>query len=110
MTKTNRVLTAAFLTSFTIVLILGLTACGIDSGTITSKSYTPPSSYTVSTCGGMDSKGQCIAWYPAVYFTPECWELDLGNEAGDTGSVCVDPHSWELVHPGEHWPRDLTGQ
>lgn len=103
--KTNRVLTIAFLASFTIVLILGLSGCSnVTEGVITSKNYVPPSTWWSQQCVTYDSKGQCKVWMPVQNTDPECWQLSLKNAAEDTGDICIDPESWRQVRPGEPWP------
>lgn len=83
------------------VAALALAACSsISSGFITEKHYEPASSYTTMYCASYNSKGGCVFYAPMTHQVPEHWVFELRN-GDDTGSVDVDPNTYESYDVGD---------
>lgn len=79
----------------TAVAALGLAGCGgISAGTVTAKSY--EASYTSYST---TMAGKVPITMPITQ--PECFRLDLRNEDGETGHVCVTAASWDSTNVGD---------
>lgn len=97
---------------------LALAACSsVTHGTITSKQYKPEQQWTYEqpiysqrcTTSGYGSRtstscsSYISSWIPIPETDPECWQLNLRNGSGDTGSVCVSEQAWNGARVGGSW-------
>lgn len=88
------------------VPLLALSACGINSGTVTAKTHADAYSntYYVDQCFAYDKNMNCTVNMPMpqTEYVPECWGLDLRNQ-DKTGSVCVDQATWNATEIGSRF-------
>lgn len=108
------------------VLTLAACAADVEHGTITGKQYSPANyytdmqpvygqvcrnvyqtvrsptgSYTVRTTQVCTSVR--TGYRAVVEGHGSCYELDLKNSSGDTGSVCVSEDAWNNAKVGGQW-------
>lgn len=79
---------------FLLPLSVFLTACGIQDGVVTSKSYVPEHTYTtITTINGCPC-------YPVIWTDPECWEVDFAK-GDDTNDACLSKVDWDRYNVGD---------
>lgn len=80
-------------------LMLLAAACGIDAGTVTSRSYKDPYVDWVTLCSGTGTTVSCMV-YPS--HMPECWQITF-SDGKDDNSVCVGRSTWDSFAVGDHF-------
>lgn len=108
------------------VLALAACAADVEHGTITSKQYVPSDYYTVmqpvyrNVCKTVTQRVRqsngtyttrtaqsCVSvrsgYRAVIEGHGDCYELDLKNSSGDTGSVCVSESAWNGAKVGGQW-------
>jgi hypothetical protein len=95
-----RSLAGALLAAVTIALA----GCGgppMDAGTVMSKQYDDPDSWTQLVCSHHDGKGTCIMWMPVVHNDGPHWTLKLRNDSGQQGEREVTQVEYDAAKVGE---------
>lgn len=99
----------------TLLLAFSFAGCAapVTSGTVTAKHYTPYRHWTTMggyayTClPGFDGKMDCKYKYsPFVtedHYQNECYGLDLQDDQGKSGSVCIDATNYSTIQVGDYW-------
>lgn len=95
----------------TAAVLLPLTACGIEHGTVTGKEYIAaytdwdPIPITRTRCSGSGKQSSCqtvtVGYRSVPEYHPACWELQLRNAHGDTGEVCVSHSEYATTKTGD---------
>lgn len=79
-----------------------LAACGIDAGTVTSRSYEDPYVEYIWLCSAYDSRGACTFGMDYPSHVPECWRIHFAA-GDDENSACVGRSTWDSYQVGDHF-------
>lgn len=110
---------ALALASMLMVFLFAACTPAVTSGTVTGKSYhaahdttamipiyttSCTSQYNPSTKSSSQNCTQQFAYFmPVTTHHSECYELNLKNDDGNTGSVCASQTDYETIKVGDFW-------
>lgn len=88
------------------VIIVVLTGCAAETGTVVSKTHEDKYFYQVFRCQSTATSG-CAYLVPITIFVPECWKLEL-REGEENSSRCVSESTWESLNPGDYYAGEVN--
>ena len=101
-----------------LTLLIVLTACGPQSGTVYAKDFYPEhtesrtvqdyiwvSRYNPAT-KQTEMKQMWVGSHEEYYQVPDCWWIGFEDEDGDKGEDCVGKTRWETIEVGDYYEKD----